>query len=400
MTKSAEKLFSVVIAASLSILEAAAETDVRYCVLDDVLCPVIDGAVRIPKSVKVIPPLCFRNYRDLRKVIFTEVTFEEREKDSGVTEFGNKAFENSGLEGICIPKSTETLGERCFSGCENLKEVTFKSDSRLKTIGKYAFENSGLKQIRIPKSVKNFGESCFANCRSLREVTFEPGSRPERADKDIFANCCDELTVSVPSEETAKLFASQKNCRVRIISDATENPLPEILPQEPPSRSSRNNMRSRFLCSQILLREQADNPASFESPADDSKRTAIFTQTREPPSQPSQNNMRSRVLRSQILLPEPSLPASGETPSSRPSENSDLKSQLTDPKQISGQTLASLPGQEPFAPSRNSVERRPPPERKSPSRNAETTNVSLRQSLIAGYAAAQSKTMPPLRNPI
>jgi hypothetical protein len=49
------------------------------------------------------------------------------------------SFRESRITTIRIPNNVENIGISCFSGCESLSEVVFKSDSKLKEIGDEAF---------------------------------------------------------------------------------------------------------------------------------------------------------------------------------------------------------------------------------------------------------------------
>lgn len=65
-----------------------------------------------------------------------------------------------------------TIGPDAFSGCENLKELTFHTRSQINTICKNAFyQCSGLSEITFPESVERIGDGAFSSCVSLTGIT-------------------------------------------------------------------------------------------------------------------------------------------------------------------------------------------------------------------------------------
>ncbi|WP_044329502.1 leucine-rich repeat domain-containing protein, partial [Metamycoplasma hominis] len=63
------------------------------------------------------------------------------------------------------------IGERAFSGCENLKEVILNKG--LEKIGARAFYDTKIEFITIPGSVKEIGESAFFGCWNLKKVIYK-----------------------------------------------------------------------------------------------------------------------------------------------------------------------------------------------------------------------------------
>jgi hypothetical protein len=98
-----------------------------------------------------------------------------------------KVFSESGLRFIRIPTEIETLDYKCFSGCSNLRAISFDSPSKLRNIENKAFSGSkvtifgrdldrGILTVTFPASVEKIGEHCFADQRSLRLVSFDRNS--------------------------------------------------------------------------------------------------------------------------------------------------------------------------------------------------------------------------------
>ncbi len=107
---------------------------------------------------------------------------------------GERAFARCGLPSIEWPASVSEISKGTFSGCYNLKSVTFSG--RVREIGESAFENctaltsielpesvtaigerafagSGLTSIILPYRILTISESTFAGCSDLSSVTFD-----------------------------------------------------------------------------------------------------------------------------------------------------------------------------------------------------------------------------------
>ena len=93
-----------------------------------------------------------------------------------VTSIAGGAFSGCTLESIEINANIKDIKDYTFSGCKNLKTVSFAQNSQLKSIGEYAFSGCiSLENIIIPNSVEGIGSLAFADCRSLQSI-FIPNS--------------------------------------------------------------------------------------------------------------------------------------------------------------------------------------------------------------------------------
>lgn len=93
------------------------------------------------------------------------------ETDYYVTYIGESAFaDNATLTDISIGKSCYEILGSAFSGCYNLKSVTFPSDTNLGSIGSWAFYNTALESIVVPAGVNVIPEGCFSKCWALKQV--------------------------------------------------------------------------------------------------------------------------------------------------------------------------------------------------------------------------------------
>lgn len=111
--------------------------------------------------------------------IFISVDDELREEKiiipEGVTEIADKAFHNpysnrEYIKEIVLPSTLKKIGEQSFG---NLFIKNFSLPEGLIEIGERAFENNkGLKDLTIPKSVKVIKDYAFSGCVQLKTITF------------------------------------------------------------------------------------------------------------------------------------------------------------------------------------------------------------------------------------
>lgn len=105
----------------------------------------------------------------------------------------NRAFHNSAIEKIDIPKSVECINDAEFHCCSNLTEVNIPHG--VTSIGFGAFWGChALESIEIPNTVKSIGAMAFYYCYSLNNITI-PASveiMDPPYDYDIMLECAFE----------------------------------------------------------------------------------------------------------------------------------------------------------------------------------------------------------------
>jgi len=70
-----------------------------------------------------------------------------------------------------IPSTVQNIGNYAFSGCSNLKNVSFALNSSLKRIGDGAFfECNSLSSLTIPAGTKSIGGYAFDSCSKLKSI--------------------------------------------------------------------------------------------------------------------------------------------------------------------------------------------------------------------------------------
>ena len=102
------------------------------------------------------------------------------------------------LESIVIPNTISSIGKCVFSGCSNLKTVSFAEDSQLNSIDEGAFEFCyKLTSFTIPSTVKTINMSAFSNCVNLEEITM-PDSLTSIG-WEAFKNCASLKNIIIPN---------------------------------------------------------------------------------------------------------------------------------------------------------------------------------------------------------
>lgn len=163
----------------------------------------------IAASVDAIGDSAFEYCDKLREVDFnydagSDVT-------SRITSIGERAFYNTKIESFDMPSSVQTIGERAFCLCTELKNITLSDD--LRVIGSYAFFiDRKLTSINIPKSVETIGVEAFESCDSLTSFKVDQNSPHFCSIDDVLYTKdktklvrCPELigTVDFPAELTS-----------------------------------------------------------------------------------------------------------------------------------------------------------------------------------------------------
>ena len=130
-----------------------------------------DTVVTIPENVKAIWRGCFKNMKQLEKVILPE-----------------------GLLEICGGyENWEELG--AFSGCESLREIDIPDS--VQVIGPHAFSRcKALCEVKLPKGLKRIEQSTFECCAALRRVRIPDGV--ERIAKGAFNRCAALEKINIP----------------------------------------------------------------------------------------------------------------------------------------------------------------------------------------------------------
>lgn len=223
---------------------------------------IVDGVLIIPAGIQEIYPHAIARQKGLQKIYFPATVEDIRhgacEKckdlisvefapDSKLTSIGHYAFYQSGLTGLSLPENTFlTLGERCCSGCVNLKSVKIGKKAKSVEIGKCAFEGCGIlddfdfenvsrigteaftgtafTELRIPQKMRGIGASAFADCKLLERVfTSDSFTFGLTVEEDAFINCESLYRAELPFNTFAVLKGAFKGTKVQnvVVSEKT-----------------------------------------------------------------------------------------------------------------------------------------------------------------------------------
>ena len=94
--------------------------------------------------------------------------------DEGITEIGNRAFEDLKIIKAELPSTLVRIGERAFSST-NLSAVNLPEG--LKTIEDYAFAYCyKLRSVKLPSSLETLGNDAFVSCYRMTDLTIAEGA--------------------------------------------------------------------------------------------------------------------------------------------------------------------------------------------------------------------------------
>ncbi len=143
------------------------------------------------------------NFNSTTKV--AEVTYRGSNASSYVGEYTGSVTIPSSVVYKNITYTVSNIGEYAFSGCTDLKSVTFLNNGS--NIGKSAFSGcTGLTSVAFPNKISNIGESAFSGCTGLTSVTF-----PENSiycisiGKNAFYGCTSLTSVDMPNNSVTSI---------------------------------------------------------------------------------------------------------------------------------------------------------------------------------------------------
>lgn len=131
----------------------------------------------------------------------------------GVRAIASMAFCDCEFESVKLPDSLESIGEKAFVYCEQLKTVQFGNG--LKTIGKDAFGHTGVISLKFPDSLESIGDWAFAFSKKLENVEFNEGLK--QIGRQAFTSCKIN-NVSLP-----------KSLKTQSVGCFSENPISSLV---------------------------------------------------------------------------------------------------------------------------------------------------------------------------
>lgn len=90
-----------------------------------------------------------------------------------VISIGEKAFMNTTVSKIILPKSLKAILGEAFRGCSNLKHIDLPNT--IEYLGSYCFANSGIEDLVLPPRLTKVPNDCCCQCEQLKVVSFGAG---------------------------------------------------------------------------------------------------------------------------------------------------------------------------------------------------------------------------------
>jgi hypothetical protein len=168
-----------------------------------------------------------------------------------VTIIGPNAYANNTvIDRIVIHSDIITIGEGAFSGCTNLRYLSFYNDSKVKYIKKNAFLNTAIKTPVIPDSVISIEDGAF-DTQVLKMVTFN-GNAPvftensfnSQSDNENYKGLITIIyytnAVGFNNPNDTKFFLITNNKMIELTDTTIMMPTTSPVSSEPPSNVIRN----------------------------------------------------------------------------------------------------------------------------------------------------------------
>ena len=186
-------------------------------------------SVSLPNTIKSIGFEAFSDCSALKKIIlpvtvtsmgqyaFQNCTsLQEAYVNSAIETLPTSTFSNCiSLTKVNINFYTKKIGNRAFDGCTSLK--TLPEAVGITEIGDEAFRNTGLDIIKIDYPLTKIGYGAFSDCENLNYVGI-PDSVTSIGN-DAFSNCAKDLTIRGNYGSYAEKYATENNINFE------ENPL-------------------------------------------------------------------------------------------------------------------------------------------------------------------------------
>ena len=155
--------------------------------------------VRLPETLTSIGTSAFYHCTALEEITIP----------ANVREFGQNAFQYSGLRSISLPEGLSEISSGLFSYCEQLVQVTLPSS--VKKIESYAFGGcKRLKDISLPEGLQELGGCAFCDCESLESIKLPRNI--SGLESMTFAQCRQLNEVDIPETTTFISSNAFQNC--------------------------------------------------------------------------------------------------------------------------------------------------------------------------------------------
>lgn len=111
-----------------------------------------------------------------------------------VISIGEKAFMNTTISEVILPKSIRAILKNAFKGCKNLKHIDLPET--LEYLGDSCFQSTGITEFSCPNSLRIIPMNCFWQCAELKRVGL--GNQIEKLELGAFQDCSNLEKISLP----------------------------------------------------------------------------------------------------------------------------------------------------------------------------------------------------------
>ncbi len=167
--------------------------------------------VILPASVCEIAQWAFKGNKTLERIDMTSC--------NKLTIIGERAFSGcENLTNIIFPENIEEIGEEAFYECKALASVDLSNCKKLDKIGELAFAGcENLTNIIFPENIEEIGESAFSNCEALTSIDLSNCKKLDRIGTSAFNWCPSLEEVLLPESLSAIGNGAFCGCKIENI---------------------------------------------------------------------------------------------------------------------------------------------------------------------------------------
>lgn len=111
-----------------------------------------------------------------------------------VISIGEKAFINTPISEVILPKSLKAILEGAFEGCKKIKHIDLPDS--VEYLGPKCFCKSGIVEFNCPNFVRIIPSMCFYQCAELRKINL--GNQVWKLGHSAFSECSNLQNISLP----------------------------------------------------------------------------------------------------------------------------------------------------------------------------------------------------------
>ena len=165
----------------------------------------------LPSTLKEIRPYAFE-----RSGISGEIVIPD-----SVTYLGESAFSRTNIDSVTVPSSVKRVTERCFSNCNNLKNVIFENGVEYIDYEAFYGSSAALESMVIPESMIEIASDAFKGIASVDNLYFNAAC----CESDL--RYCDDYSLN-PGGRFVEIFEGGTQINKLIVGESVKY-LPTLL---------------------------------------------------------------------------------------------------------------------------------------------------------------------------